>query len=130
MITIPLIESVRSSYTTYESLYRYRVMGQGVHSRSHDHALRVYRNRPVADHPGQYRDALTGGTTSEQWSYGLSAQATVIAAAPDPRRPITMQDPLVIGQRVTLTYPDGTVSEPFTITARPLADPILTPYVA
>lgn len=125
MITIPLIESARSSYTTYESLYRYRVMGRGVHNRSHDHALRVYRNRPT-DRPGQYRDALTGGTTSDQWSYGLAAQATVIAAAPT-RRTITMQDPLVIGQQVTLTYPDGTMSRPFTITARPLADPILSP---
>lgn len=124
MITIPLIESVRSSYTTYESLYRYRVMGRGVHNRSHDHALRVYRNR-LADVPGQYVNAIDGHMTTEQWSYGLAAQATVIAA-PNRRR-ITMQDPLVIGQKVTLTYPDGTVSEPFTITARPVADPVLVP---
>jgi hypothetical protein len=147
-ILIPLrpgSEYDRTSYgITHRSEHVYRVTGKGVHNRSFPHRVQVWDNtvRPNTDPdqlteftgrvgPGAYIDpqgkgtdaATTVTTSAESIAITRTGANTGTAVSGQVYAPHTM----TIGDYILLVYPDGTLSDPYVLTARPLGDPGLVP---
>lgn len=126
--TIQLIDAdqyQRGSYgIQFTSARKFKVTGKGVHSRHHPHELVVWDNttRPNPTGAGGAWIDPNGRATDENVSIHLSARAIVIAKGSSIDYSATE---LTIGQTVHLLYPDDTMSGPYVITARNLADPVL-----
>ncbi len=129
---------------THHSTHVFRVTGKGVHNRSHPHRVQVWDNtlRPNTDPdrlteftgrvgPGAYLDPQGKGTDSP---ITVTTSAEAVAVTNDGRTTGTeasgqvwAPETVAIGDFVALVYPDGTMSDPYRLTARPLGDSGLTP---
>lgn len=134
---------------TARSSYVYLITGKGLHNRNSPHRITVWDNtvRPNP-HPGQtrwtefgqiggdgqYLDPNNKGT-DEPVSVTTSAEATVITAhgantGTEASGQVYADETLTVGETVRLRHPDGTLSGPYVVTTRPLADPDLVPVRA
>jgi hypothetical protein len=129
---------------THRSEHVYRVAGKGVHNRSHPHRIQVWDNtvRPNSDPdrlteftgrvgPGAYIDPQGKGT-DDPITVTTSAESIAITnsgrnTGTEPSGQVYAPQTLTIGDYVVLTYPDGWLSQPYVLTARPLGDPGLAP---
>ena len=128
---------------THEGVVRHTVTGPGLHNRSFPHRVQVWSNtgRPnphpgevrwteygSIGGPGQYLDPRNKGTDDPATVYLASESVGIYAVYTEEDRRRAMEgEPLRVGQRVRLLYPDGTLSEPYVITAGHLSDPSLIP---
>lgn len=131
----------------FRSKFVYRVSGRGLHNPTYPHRLKVWDNSnrlnprngervrygqygKIDGGDGKYLDPNHNATDSE-FSYLLGAESTVLAGrystgSADSGQ-VYAKELLEVGEFVVLRYPDGTLSDPFRIAARSLADPELVP---
>lgn len=129
---------------THRSAHVYEMTGAGLHNRSHPHRVTVWNNtrRPNTrpdewnEHsgkpgPGAYLDPRGKGTdeavtvTTKAESIAITANGTNTGTVASGQ--VYAPEKLAIGAFALLRYPDGSLSDPFRVTARPLADPVLIP---
>lgn len=129
---------------TYRGAFIYHVTGKGLHNPTSPHRVTVWDNtvRPNTDPdaysqysgkagPGAYLDPSRKGT-DEPVSVYLGAESTIITAngtntGTKASGQVYADETLEVGGFVLLRYPDGTLSNPFRVTARPVSDPVLIP---
>lgn len=113
------------------------VSGRGVHNHAYPHRVLVWQHRPNPRNgqPVQWgpNGPINGGVgayldpsnraTDDPISVRLSAEPIALTERPIDRP--TAGQPLTVGQSVTLLI-NGTTAA-YVLTARPLADPVLTP---
>jgi hypothetical protein len=144
---IPMVvaDANRRTYgIEHVSRYVYRINGAR-HNPYAPHRLQAWSNlRRPNPHPGEVRwgqHGPIGGdgryldphnrATDSPHSLLFSAEATVITnngtnTGTEASGQVYATEDLAIGDTVILRYPDGTLSDSFQVTAKPLSDPILT----
>ncbi|MDG4783275.1 hypothetical protein O7614_26805 [Micromonospora sp. WMMD961] len=132
---------------THRGVFVHEVSGKGLHNRQYPHRVQVWDNtgrpNPRNGEPvryGQY-GRIDGGdgkyldpnhnATDEPVTVLLSAESIAITnngtntGTWDGGQPFGAA--LKVGEAVRLRYMDGTLSDPYVVTTRPLADPVLIP---
>ena len=132
----------------YVSTFVHRITGKGLHNRNSPHRIKVWDNtrrpNPRNGEPVRYGEygRIDGGdgqyldpnniATDDDLSYLTSAEATAITSNGTNTGTVASGQvyaptALAVGQFVVLMYPDGMLSDPMILTARPLRDPELIP---
>jgi hypothetical protein len=128
MKVIKLIEASDYEHKHYGLIFKgatlHKVTGKGVHNREFEHRVDVWDNTKRDRGDGTMTDPH-GKVTTSALTFILAATATAITYGGSDMR--ARGEELAIGETVILEFPDGKVTKPLVITARPLHDPSLIP---